>query len=302
MKDGSSMADQSSAVETTATASNVAVQTECVPDFIGIGAQRAGTSWMYQCLFRHPEVFMPRKEIQFFNAKYDRGFPWYQEHFRTLPEGRSISGEFTPNYLADEQAVPRMAEHVPNAKLVVILREPVARAYSAYNLMVSHGHYTGVNFEEAMKPGSHLVNGGLYGKHLERVFRFYPKDHVKIFLYEQIDQNPEQVLRELYEYIGVDPDFVPDSVRRKYNMSGFSRAQKFFRLPQLQKALLRSVLRPIFCRLTNSRAANLIRNRLFRNQTEQRAKLAQQNGFKAYFRDDIKQLQDLIGRDLTHWL
>ena len=99
-----------------------------LPNFVGIGAQRAATTWAHICLREHPDVFLPdTKEVHFFNRNFDRGIAWYEAHF-ARHAGEAAVGEVTPNYLNNEEAIPRMAHVLPEARLFVILREPIQRA------------------------------------------------------------------------------------------------------------------------------------------------------------------------------
>src|SRR5262245_48289245 len=109
-----------------------------LPDFIGIGAQRCATSWIYECLACHPQVYMPEKEIHFFDCEFERGMDWYLNHFSTAHAGK-LCGEFTPDYLSSPVAIERLRDLVPQAKLIISLRHPVQRAYSAYRLFMAHG-------------------------------------------------------------------------------------------------------------------------------------------------------------------
>src|SRR5438045_5070609 len=90
------------------------------PDFIGIGAQRTGTSWIYACLYEHPEICMPRKEINFFSRErnWTRGFEWYEQIFAECPS-RTIAGEFSTSYLSDAQAPARIKDRYPAVRLIV---------------------------------------------------------------------------------------------------------------------------------------------------------------------------------------
>jgi len=273
-----------------------------LPDFIGVGAQRAATSWMYQCLMRHPEVFMPRKEIHFFNRQWERGASWYAEHFERAPDTAIACGEFTPNYLADRTAINRIAKLCPDAKLIVILREPIARAFSAYNLYVSHGRFDGVTFEQAMTRDSNLVKDGLYGEHLTHLFEHFPRDQVKVFFHEDVEQQPERVLHDLYEWIGVDSMFRPDSLSRKYNLSGYSALQKRFGAPKLQMGLARSGLGKLYAALSQSTFADWLRARIAARQMRKGRSYTHSADLRGLFHDDIEKLQVLLGRDLSHWL
>ena len=150
-----------------------------LPDFVGIGAQRAATTWVYQCLQEHPEVFvaMP-KELHFFDAQYEQGLSWHEGHVQSACQYKAV-GEITPNYLNVDQAIPRMAKVIPDARLFVVLREPVARAYSAYQLLRDHA-YRDMSFREACENGGYLTKSGLYTGQVQRVFDYYRSDQVII--------------------------------------------------------------------------------------------------------------------------
>src|SRR5262245_42743754 len=112
-----------------------------LPDLLVIGAQRCGTSSLYRYLGRHPDVTPSlRKEVEYFSRRFDRGERWYRAHF-ALANGRSrLAFEATPDYLFHPFAAQRAAGVVPGARLVVMLREPIARAWSHYHHMVALGH------------------------------------------------------------------------------------------------------------------------------------------------------------------
>ena len=109
------------------------------PDFIGLGAQKAGTSWLHACLYEHPDLYMPAsKETHFFSNYYDKGTSWYEAHFRdSLPHQRV--GEFSPTYLYHPDAPKRIYSYDPRVRLIICLREPVSRALSAYHYAIQVG-------------------------------------------------------------------------------------------------------------------------------------------------------------------
>ncbi len=131
-----------------------------LPDFLVIGAQRSGTSSLYKWLGQHPFVLPSlRKETEYFSLNYGRGATWYRAHFpsvlrrrmfRQLRGSDPLSFEATPYYLFHPFAPARAARLVPEAKLIVLLRNPVDRAYSHYHHMVRHGREQ-LSFEEAIK-------------------------------------------------------------------------------------------------------------------------------------------------------
>ncbi len=130
-----------------------------LPDFIIVGAQRAGTTSLYRYLAGHPAILpASRKEVHYFDVNFDAGLDWYRAHFplgarvhgRRLVGGASFrTGEASPYYMFHPHAARRIAAALPRVKLVVLLRNPIDRAYSQYHHEVGHGHET-VSFGEAI--------------------------------------------------------------------------------------------------------------------------------------------------------
>src|SRR4051812_9293771 len=109
-----------------------------LPTFVVVGAMRSGTTALVRYLGAHPRVYVGRKEVHFFDRHFDKGIDWYKSQF-DAPSGVLAVGEGTPRYMFDPVAVQRMARVLPDAKLVVTIREPVARAYSHYLKNVARG-------------------------------------------------------------------------------------------------------------------------------------------------------------------
>ena len=187
-----------------------------LPDFLIIGTQKAGTTALMLNLARHPDVFMAGRhgkpgELQFFNAYWKNGEDWYRQHF-IHPE--LIQGEKTPDYLANHPAQLRMAGLVPHAKLIVSLRNPVDRAYSAWNHFNKDVHaeskgWERVPFEQAVHGTSgifrHLLTYGRYAEHLRHLLRLYPRDRIHIIIAERMRLNPDAVFANLLDFLEISP-------------------------------------------------------------------------------------------------
>jgi hypothetical protein len=265
-----------------------------LPNFLGIGVQRAATTWLHQCLAEHPDVFVPdAKELHFFSSDYERGLAWYEGCFAGS-SGRTAVGEITPTYM-HEAPIERIAQLLPAARLFVVLREPVSRAISAYQLL--HEKYAGMSFTQACESSDYFVHHSLYYQPLSEVFRHYPRDRVKVLLYDEVIADPHHVLAELFTYLGVDPTFVPPSTHRVYNR--ISR-------PWIEALLKHRVARWMATGLKRTPLVHLVRGSHTLKKNDSAAKngneRAFQQGLKARFRDDILKVQDLIGRDLSAWL
>ncbi len=213
-----------------------------VPDFLILGGQRCGTSSLYKYLGRHPEIAPSlRKEIEYFTINYGRGEAWYRAHFplslrRQLLAvlGRKVqSFEATPDYLFDPRAPERARALVPNAPLIVLLRDPVERAFSHYHHMVRLGleelsfaeaiaaeeARLATDLEEMRRDPLHRVlnyrrysyfSRGLYAEQLNRWFETYPRDQFLVLMAEDLFANPEETLHKILRQVGASPWSPPE--------------------------------------------------------------------------------------------
>jgi hypothetical protein len=225
-----------------------------------IGAQKAGTTTLYHILRRHPEIFMsPVKEPNYFaradaaqdrpptarTPNYEIDWPSYLRLFAPARPGQEC-GEASPAYLYSAAAPGEILERLPEVKLVAILRDPVERAYSNYLHCVRKGVEPLPSFEEALAaepariasgwgPNWHYRAKGLYAEQLARYLTFFPPAHVKVLIYERFREAPAPSVREMFAFLGVDPEFSAD-LSTRHNVTTVAR------LPQLQPAL--SALNP----------------------------------------------------------
>jgi hypothetical protein len=269
------------------------VSTDPLPTFIGIGTQRAGTTWLYECLNQHPKVFMSAdKELGYFGAERGRGLDWYRRQFADRGEALAF-GEITPTYIVDRQAILQMAETVPDAKLFLVLREPVSRAYSAYQLF-REKRFAGKSFAEAAQPDSDLIRYGQYAAQLKTLFEHFPTEQVKVFLYDDITARPDWVLAELFEFIGVDSTFRPAALTQRYNRVILPRTQAMLGklgLGELVESIKATPIGPWIKRV-HARMGKKPDQTL---SPEDRQRIA------AYFADDLTRVEQMIGRDLSAW-
>lgn len=130
------------------------------PDFLIVGAQRSGTTSMFKTLMQHPQVARPflRKGVHYFDIRYGNGFDWYRGHFPLAPSsrlrraghGRPLTGESSPYYMFHPLAATRIAADLPGVRLIVLLRDPVLRAYSGHSHELGRGYET-EPFERALE-------------------------------------------------------------------------------------------------------------------------------------------------------
>lgn len=267
-----------------------------LPNFIGVGTQRAATTWLHHCLAEHPQVFVPdAKELHYFSNRFDRGQAWYESHFTPAPEHKAV-GEITPNYLHHSDAIRRIAEVIPDAKLIVVLREPISRAYSAYQLFRQR-HYTDQTFTDACIPGSDLVHHSIYSQAMYRLYTLFDRRQVRVYLYDDVQTNGLAVLRDLFAFLEIDVTFVPASLSQRVNVTVLPRTQKVLRW--LGAGSLIDAVR-------GTAAGDWIKRRFAvtgqRAQCDDALPPDARHRLQSLFREDVMRLQDLIRRDLSHWL
>lgn len=176
-----------------------------LPDFICIGAQKSATTWLYAQLRQHPQVFLPAiKELNFFYRDLPQN--WYERQFQGSAAGQR-RGDISPNYMVLPGVPERMHALLPGARLFCILREPVARARSQYQMAVKLGNIpAGTPFMEAFRDNlQYIRERGQYVDLLRRFERFYPADsRLKVFLYDDLVDDAAGFLGAIHGYIGVD--------------------------------------------------------------------------------------------------
>jgi hypothetical protein len=187
-----------------------------LPDFVIIGAQKGGTSFLYHLLTLHPLVEPAAlKELHFFDNPelFDHGAEWYRRCFPRLnsKDGqRSMTGEATPYYLFDPPVAKRMAQIVPQARLIALLRNPIDRAYSHYQMQVKRGTEPRT-FEEAIEQQhSSYMSRGIYVDQLLRWFEFFGKEQMLILKSEDFFERPVETLKVVLTFLDL-PDWQPEA-------------------------------------------------------------------------------------------
>lgn len=272
-----------------------------MPNFLIIGAPKAGTTSLYEYFRAHPQIFMPRiKEPRWFgyDGSGDRlKFPIQSlAEYEALFEGVSgeiAIGEATPHYLLYPQAAARIHAAIPEARLIAALRNPVDRAYSIYQMnQRNKGVNAGVSFGAALAADANLRES--YHPHLARFFALFPAAQIRVILLEDLEARPGETLAGLFGFLGVDPDFRPEM--KIANPGGAPRNRMLHallsnkRLVATARGLLPESLIAPFKTLRS------------RNLEKRPLAAADRAAALDVFREDIERTGTLIGRDLSGWL
>ena len=215
------------------------------PNFILIGAAKSGTTSFYNYVKQHPSVYVsPVGKTNFFVSNFVGGaarnedldftpeqieklnFPIttpeaYQRLFQDVPVEKIALGEISPMYLNSFVAAQKIKSSNPDVKLIAMLRNPVDRAYSGYQMQLRQANEKR-DFAANLDPEEIYIRGGFYYDQLKRFFDVFDREQIKIFLFEDFKQNPLQVIQEMFDFIGVDNSFVPD-LETKFNQGGIPK-------------------------------------------------------------------------------
>lgn len=280
-----------------------------LPNFLIIGAPKAGTTSLWHYLRQHPDIFMSSvKEPSYFSTRKRprRGLTETMESYQKLFEGSErfkAVGEASPLYLADEQAVHRIKETLPDVKLIAILRDPYARTFSEFTFQRLRGKEPLANFLDAVeadasRPTGQRINyigSGLYYRNLSRYFSVFPSERIKVVFNDDLRLDAHQVVSELFSFLDVNP-CARVNTEAELTVSGVPRVRMLHWLLGRHNPL-KDTLGPLLPEWARN-AARRLKNANLQRQSirpEERAAL------RTYFEDDIGQLEQLLGVDLGRW-
>jgi hypothetical protein len=273
------------------------------PDFIGLGAQKAGTSWIYACLYEHPSICIPQKELHYFSRQrnWSRGREWYEGVFDSCGSA-AVKGEFSTSYLFDPLSAERIHALYPGARLLASLRNPVDRAFSNYVNDIKAGVVApSSTFDAAIERHPEYLDQGQYCVQLDRYLRRFDRRQMLILIYEDIDRGAGTFLRSIYRFLGVDEAFVPSHLGARVNVG---RVPRFVALEKALNTVAGALRRAGFGRLVwyvkQSGVPERIRALNQRRTGRRPQTLTQKQRRRCYqmVRQDILRLEEVLGRRL----
>ncbi len=301
-----------------------------MPNFLVIGAAKCGTSALCDYLAQHPQVYLcPSKEPNFFIAEGRSEIPFrgprdrevltkqdgwvstldrYRRLFAGVTSERAI-GEGSTWYIYDERAPGQIHRYLPEAKLISLLRNPVDRAYSAFNMMLMDGRETTTSFAKAIAAEDERVRSnwellwhyrrmGFYYEQLERYYQLFDARQMYVILYEDFTTRPREVMRDVLRFLDVDDDFEPDMSERS-NVSmvpKHSSYQRFIVSQSPLKSAATALLPASFRQRAKEKLVYSTATKPVPLAPELRRQLVD------VFRPDVLKLQKVLSRDLSHWL
>jgi hypothetical protein len=275
-----------------------------LPNFLYIGASKAGSTWIFEALKAHPEVYVPpAKDLYYFSRYYDRGSDWYEGFFRDAGAGHRAVGELSISYLIRDKALGRIGRDLPDARILISLRNPIGRAWSAYTFL-RRNNTISVPFREAIDQKiPFLTETGHYARHLANVDALLRHNPVEIMLYDDLRADPYAFARAVYGFLGVDPGF--DFAEAERNALPASAARNT-RIAGLVKRASRAARDHGLANLVGRvKSSPLVFGALYK-PVEARKRERMSDDDWAYlvelYRADIEDVSRRLGRDLGAWL
>ena len=304
---------------------NQSTKNMILPNFLIIGAQKSGTTSLYNYLKQHPKVYMsPLKEPHFFSyglsqtpTKWSESYgnvhspimnrEDYQSLFQKVADETAI-GEASTSYLYHPDAAERIHHYLPNVKLIAILRDPAKTTYSKFlmDYRQQYDRFSQDNLiddfaQEIQKYSSHQESV-IYSKTLKSYVDLFAREQIKIYLFEDLKADSDSLMQDCFQFLGVDDNFHIDQ-SLVYNSGGIPKNKIIYISLEKMRSIFNTTLKPAIPESLLKQIYNMyisLRSRYLVEPPPLPPEMRQQ--LIEIFREDILQLQDLIQRDLSKWL
>ena len=243
-----------------------------LPDFLHVGSGKCASTWLWQACKGHPEIFVPLHNydnVNFFTVRYHKGLDWYEKTYFSEYNGEPRVGEFSNSYMIYRPAMERIARHLPDAKLTMILRDPVETIFLGWAQTYLKGKIA--EHPECWRDLSFILDhhghafyrlfaeGLFYARHLKNIYAHFPSERVLVMIYDDLCSDPGVFLERFFSFLGVDSSFRPGVLGKDVNPDTFGSDRGKYVSDELIEEL------------------------------------------REMYRPDVEELEELIDRDLSHW-
>lgn len=285
-----------------------------LPNFICVGAQKAGSSSLYKLLKSHPEVHVSeKKEIHFFNIEeeYNKGLSYYSSFFNENYRGQKIIGEFTPDYLQYDFVPERIKKDLGLIKILIILRHPVDRSYSQFNFhkmlklennksdfetfLKNEVPVTKINERIEWYYPSYYLSKSLYYEQVKRYYEIFGKENVHVIIFEKMlkDRNITN-LKSTCEFLGIDSSFSFQPNHSNPTLINFEEPH----IKLMRK--IKTIILPFIPNEIFNPLKNYLKKKIYKTPEKLKSKLKKEL-FNTYFSEDVEKLEELTQLDLSIW-
>jgi len=293
-------------------------------DFIIVGAQKSATTFLHTCLNEHPDIYIPKGEIAFFqNPDYQENNIHELEGILSSASQGSKVGIKRPSYLGEAECPGNIHTLLPNVKLFVVLRKPVERAISAYYQQMNAGFLPVRSIEKGFSKilandykdkypkSTKIIEYGFYFKHLTRYLKYFDKEQFQITFYDDIKTNTLHIIKQAYQFLNVRDDFVPSSIKSRVHANNYNLVSVFLNSLKNRFVLSYNPIRTrsrfkenlslsdrIIAKSINTINRNFVP---FVKKNDLKYDLVLYKKLYDIYKDDIDKLENLLDRDLSDW-
>jgi hypothetical protein len=279
-----------------------------LPNFLIIGARRAGTTSLYHYLRAHPQVFMPpEKELNFFvpNKNWTRGLRWYEQRFEQADDALAI-GEASPSYtrFPRSQGIPALiAQVLPDARFIYLVREPIERMVSHYLQNLRYLWESELSAETALLGDRRYIDGSSYAMQVEQYMLHFPRKRLLIVMTEDLRNARTATMERIYRFLGVDSTTVPANLNEEYNATNSEQSRAVRPTASVFSRNLRRL--PGYRRLASATPHSLkkVKRRLATSEIGSTVRISHEvrQELERRLRPDMERLRDYMGEDFDGW-
>jgi len=277
-----------------------------LPDFIAVGPQRTGTTWLDWVLRGHVSLPENIKETNFFTANFSKGLGWYEDHFRNSVAGRPI-GEVCPSYFISAQARGRIADSIPGCAIICSLRDPVLRLYSHYRFLRACGRLGVVSLEEVITAHDKtscvddIFATSTYSKILKAWYDKFGKENVLALVNDDLVSDPQRYVDQVCRFVGISPIDLSRSPLRHTRVNTQLRAPRSVWLARGAREVRNFMWRHRQLSPLASRLRPLWKFCFGGGEEFGPIDPAVEASLREYFRPDVEALEEMLHRDLSAW-
>ena len=269
-----------------------------VPNYLYIGTSKSGSTWLFQLLSWHPQVYAyPGKNLGFFSTRFEKGWDWYVSNFKPEPQHQAV-GEISHSYLASDKAPGRIKDALPDIRMLVCLRDPTQRTFSDYLDRVKNGSMSGT-FEEELERDPGLINRSRYGTQLSQFLEHFDRDRFHIAIFDDLATDPRGFAKGIFDFLGVEALPLPGKLEGKVLPAGVPRSTTLAGGAKTLSTLARKLgLNWIRGKVKTNRT---IRNILYRPYGDDKPKMSAETEqrLREIFKAELELADKVAGTDLA---
>ena len=271
-----------------------------LPEVIGVGPGRTGSTWLHRVLEGHVDLPYGIKETQFFSTFFYKGIGWYERHFRYATGERKIV-DICPYFFKGE-ARDRIKAFIPDARIITTMRDPVDRLYSMYKLLRHSGTARRGTFEDTLKGWPSMAGGNRYAFHLKAWFDTFGRDNVLVTIYDELRAEPQSYVNRVTDFIGIERISLAEKSHLSDETNSFALAPKNRKLARRATALkywLRG--QQAYCVVSLLERAGVWEFCGGRGEPFPTLTLEQDARLREHFLPEVEALEEMLKLDLSAW-